>query len=256
MLDPIALQIGSLSIRWYGVIIAVAFALGIGLAYRRAQQNQIDPDHIINMVILIIPAAIIGARFYYVLFNWDIYRYLPMEAFAIQHGGLAIHGGLIGGFLAGLYYVRKYQLSPWQIADIAAPSVILGQAVGRWGNFINQEAHGGPVSQQFISHFPVFIQNQMLINGQYFHPTFLYESLWNLLVFIVLSIRWKHRKIAGEIGFLYLILYSVGRFFVEALRTDSLMLGPLKTAQGISLVLIIIGVIGLYKLNQISKNST
>jgi len=256
MIDPVAVQFGPLAIRWYGVIMATAFLLGIWLAHCRAQQNNIDPNHIFNMVTIIIPASIIGARLYYVLFTWENYRLEPLEVLAIWHGGLAIHGGIIGGLLAGLFYVRKYKLSTWQTADIVAPSLILGQAIGRWGNFINQEAHGGPVTEQFISHFPAFIKNQMFIQGQYYHPTFIYESMWNLIVFVILTLRWPRKKTDGEIAFLYLILYSIGRFFVEALRTDSLMLGPLRVAQLVSVTLIIIGAAGILIQRQISKKKS
>lgn len=250
MIDPVAVQIGSLTIRWYGVIMATAFLMGIWLAYRRAEQNGIDPNHILNMVTLIIPASIIGARLYYVIFTWDNYRLEPLEALAIWHGGLAIHGGIIGGLLAGLFYVRRYGISPWQTADIIAPSLILGQAIGRWGNFINQEAHGGPVTETFINHFPAFIKDQMYIGGQYYHPTFLYESIWNIMVFAVLIWRWPRKKADGEIAFLYLILYSTGRFFVESLRTDSLMLGSIRVAQLVSIVLILAGLAGMYILHK------
>lgn len=245
MIDPVALTIGPLQVRWYGIIMACAFLVGIALAYRRAERNNIDPNHILNMVTLIIPAAIIGARLYYVLFTWDAYRYDPLSALAIWHGGLAIHGGIIGGLLAGLFYVRRYGLPVWKTADVIAPSLILGQAVGRWGNFINQEAHGGPVTEQFINRFPDFIKNQMYIDGQYYHPAFLYESLWNLGVFFFLTWYWPRKKAAGEVAFLYLILYSTGRFFIEAIRTDSLMLGPFRVAQLVSLLLIVIGITGI-----------
>ncbi|WP_027364569.1 prolipoprotein diacylglyceryl transferase [Desulfotruncus alcoholivorax] len=248
MIDPIAVNIGPLHVRWYGIIMASAFVIGIYLAYRRAERNHIDPNHILNMVTLIIPASIIGARMYYVIFAWNNYRSNPLDALAIWHGGLAIHGGIIGGLLAGLYYVRRYDLPIWKIADIMAPSLILGQAIGRWGNFINQEAHGGPVTEQFINHFPAFIKNQMYINGSYYHPTFLYESMWDFLVFLFLMWHWPRKKAQGEIALLYLILYSAGRFWIEAMRTDSLMLGPIRVAQLVSIVLIITGVLGLYYL--------
>lgn len=246
MINPIAVNIGPVPVRWYGIIMASAFIIGIYLAYRRAERNNIDPNHILNMITLIIPASIIGARMYYVIFAWDNYRNNPIDALAIWHGGLAIHGGIIGGLLAGLFYISRYKLPVWKIADILAPSLILGQAIGRWGNFINQEAHGGPVTEQFISHFPAFIKNQMYINGSYYHPTFLYESIWNFLVFLFLMWRWPRKKIQGEIALLYLILYSAGRFWIEAMRTDSLMLGPLRVAQLVSIVLIITGISGLY----------
>lgn len=245
MIDPVAITIGPLQVRWYGIIMACAFLVGIALAYRRAERNNIDPNHILNMVTLIIPAAIIGARLYYVIFTWDAYRDDPLSALAVWHGGLAIHGGIIGGLLAGLFYVRRYNISAWQTADIIAPSLILGQAIGRWGNFINQEAHGGPVSEQFISRFPDLIKNQMYIDGQYYHPAFLYESVWNLGVFLALTWYWPRKKEAGEVAFLYLVLYSVGRFLVESIRTDSLMLGPFRVAQLVSLLLIMLGFAGI-----------
>ncbi len=250
MIDPVALTIGPLQIRWYGIIVATAFSVGIVLAYYRAQRNNIDPNHILNMVTLIIPAAIIGARLYYVIFTWDAYRGDPLSALAIWHGGLAIHGGITGGLLAGLLYVRKYKLPVFKIADIIAPSLILGQAIGRWGNFVNQEAHGGPVTEQFINHFPAFIKNQMYIDGRYYHPAFLYESAWNLAVFVFLTWYWPRKKVEGEIAFLYLILYSAGRFFVESIRTDSLMLGPFRVAQIVSVLLIITGIGGIITLRR------
>lgn len=246
MLDPVAVQIGPVSIHWYGIIMTTAFILGTALAYRSAAGNGINPDHVLNMLILIIPVAIVCARLYYVAFSWEDYRYDPLEALAVWHGGLAIHGGLIGGFLAGYYYVKKQRLDFWKIGDIFAPSIILGQAIGRWGNFFNQEAFGGPVSPEFISRFPAFIQKQMYIGGQYHHPTFLYESAWDFLVFIFLMVMRKKSNIPGMIMFLYLGLYSAGRFFIEGMRTDSLMLGPIRVAQLVSLLLIGLAIVGIY----------
>ncbi|MTI81944.1 MAG: prolipoprotein diacylglyceryl transferase [Firmicutes bacterium] len=243
MIDPIAFTIGPIPVYWYGIIIASAFMIGIYLAYSRSAKTKVDPEHIINMITLIIPSAIIGARLYYVAFEWERYAANPLEALAIWHGGLAIHGGLIGGILAGYLYVRKYKLPVWQVADICAPSVILGQAIGRWGNFMNQEAHGGPVTENFISRFPDFIKNQMFIEGQYYHPTFLYESLWNFGVFFFLFFYWTKKKFQGEIALLYLGLYSFGRYFIEGMRTDSLMVGPFRVAQLVSLALILISII-------------
>lgn len=242
MIDPVALEIGPIQVRWYGIIMASAFLIGTILAYRRAGREKINPDHIVGMITVIIPAAIIGARLYYVAFQWSDYSGDPLRALAIWEGGLAIHGGIMGGVLAGLLYVKKYGLSAWNTADVLAPSLILGQAIGRWGNFINQEAHGGPVSQDFISRFPDFIKNQMYINGSYYHPTFLYESLWDLGVFSFLTYYWRIRRIPGEVSLLYLVLYSVGRFFIEGMRTDSLMLGPIRVAQLVSLLLIMAGI--------------
>jgi len=247
MIDPIAFELGPFVFRWYGIIMASAFLIGITLAYYRASANNIDPNHILNMVTVIIPAAIIGARTYYVAFEWENYAGDFLEMIAVWHGGLAIHGGVIGGVIAGLIYVKMYCLPVWKIADIMAPSLILGQAIGRWGNFINQEAHGGAVSEQFINYFPTFIKNQMYINGQYYHPAFLYESIWNIIVFLLLIFRWPRKKFQGEIALLYLVLYSTGRFFIEGIRTDSLMLGPFRVAQLISIALIIVGLTALTK---------
>ncbi|WP_238455603.1 prolipoprotein diacylglyceryl transferase [Desulfolucanica intricata] len=244
-MNPIAVQIGNIPIHWYGVIMASAFLAGLFVAYQRAIKTGVNPEHILNIVTLAIPAGIIGARIYYVIFEWEQYRDNIFEALAVWHGGLAIHGGLIGGILVGYLYVRKQHLNFWQLGDLVAPSIILGQSIGRWGNFINQEAHGGPVSKSFISNFPSFIQNQMFINGQYYHPTFLYESLWDFSIFIFLYLYLARKKFHGQILLLYLGLYSLGRLFIEGLRTDSLMLGNIRVAQLMSLTLIAIS-IGMY----------
>ncbi|WP_018130534.1 prolipoprotein diacylglyceryl transferase [Effusibacillus pohliae] len=242
MIDPVAFTLGPIQVHWYGIIMTSAFVIGVLLAERHAKKFGIDPEHILNMAMYIIPLAIVGARAYYVIFEWDHYRHNLAEALAIWHGGLAIHGGLIGGFLGGLWYVRRYNLPFLSFGDILMPSVILGQAIGRWGNFINQEAHGGEVSEEFINHFPAFIKRQMFIDGHFYHPTFLYESLWDLCVFfILLAILHRFRKFDGQVLFSYMVLYSIGRFFIEGMRTDSLMLGPLRAAQLVSLTLIAAG---------------
>ncbi len=247
MLNPVAFQIGPFSIRWYGIIIDTAFILGSVLAYCHARKSRLNTDHLLNMIILIIPSAMIGARLYYVIFNWSSYASNPLEALAIWHGGLAIHGGLLGGVIAGYLYIRKHKLDFWKFADVVAPSIIMGQCIGRWGNFINQEAFGSPVSIDYISRFPEFIQKQMYIGNQYYHPAFLYESLWDFLVFLILIIVFRRKHFDGQIMLLYLILYSTGRFFIESLRMDSLMLGPFKLAQLISLVLIAVSVYFYFK---------
>lgn len=247
MIDPVAFQIGSLPIHWYGIIIDAAFVAGTLLAYHHAVKSGVSTDHLLNLIILIIPSALVGARLYYVIFNWQDYFYSPMEALAIWHGGLAIHGGLLGSILAGYIYIKKHKLDFWQYADVFAPSVILGQAIGRWGNFINQEAYGVPASRDFISHFPFFIQKQMFIQGQYRHPTFLYESVWDLLVLLFLLFFFRRKHFPGQIMLFYLALYSLGRFFIEGLRTDSEMLGPIRLAQLVSLLLIALSIFIYYK---------
>ncbi|HBI04650.1 MAG TPA: prolipoprotein diacylglyceryl transferase [Paenibacillaceae bacterium] len=255
VIDPVALRLGPIEIHWYGVIIGTAALIGLILALKEAEKQGFNKELILDLIMYAIPAALIGARAYYVIFRWnEYYSIYPGEIIAIWHGGLAIHGGLIGAFIAGIIFARVKKVSFWRIGDLLAPSIILGQAIGRWGNFMNQEAHGGPVSRTFLEnlHLPNFIIEQMYIKNpltgeyQYYHPTFLYESLWNMLGFITLLIfRRKLPVKRGDIFLTYLVWYSVGRFFVEGLRTDSLMLfgGLMRAAQVVSLVFIVVAVI-------------
>ena len=244
IIDPVALEIGPLSIRWYGVIIATGMLIGYLLADREATKKKLPKDVIPDLVMVTIISALICARLYYVIFEWSNYQDNLMDIFKVYEGGMAIHGGLIGAFLAGYIFCKVKGYSFFQLADIAAPSIILGQAIGRWGNFINQEAHGGEVSRQFLESLmlPEFIINQMNINGAYYHPTFLYESLWSIIGFIILLLIRPYLKI-GETFLTYLIYYSVGRFFIEGMRTDSLMLTELlRVAQVISIVIIVVSI--------------
>ncbi|WP_400163381.1 prolipoprotein diacylglyceryl transferase [Brevibacillus sp. TJ4] len=245
MIDPVAIDLGFIRVHWYGIIMGLAFLIGTYLARYNVKRSGLDPDHVLNMVVLIIPAAIICARAYYVIFEWDQYKDNLLSIFYVWQGGLAIHGGLIGGVLAGAWYVRKHNLPFFRLGDAFMPSVILGQAIGRWGNFINQEAHGDVAPAEFMEKFPAFIREQMYIGGQYYHPTFLYESLWNLVVFVILMLMLRFfKKFDGQIMFSYMILYSLGRFFIEGLRTDSLLIADtLRVAQLVSLCLIAAGLI-------------
>lgn len=253
-LDPIALQLGPLSIHWYGIILGTAALVGLLMALREAKRVGMDPETIMDVVMYAVPAAIIGARMYYVVFRWDeYYSSHPGEIIAIWQGGIAIHGALIASVLTAYIYSRVKKVSFWRIADIVAPSLLIGQAIGRWGNFMNQEAHGGPVSLEFLQslHLPQFIIDQMYIldpltnTYSYYHPTFLYESLWNLLgVLLLITIRRVVALRRGDLFLSYVIWYSIGRFFVEGLRTDSLMLtDTLRIAQVISLVLIALALV-------------
>ena len=168
---------------------------------------------------------------------------------------MAIHGGLIGGLLTAYIFTKVKKINFFEYIDVIMPGIILAQAIGRCGNFMNQEAHGGPVTEQFISKFPQFIQNRMLINGTYYHPTFLYESIWDLIVFLILIfILYKKKQQHGIIIGSYMVLYSLGRFFIEGLRTDSLMFFGLKTAQIVSLIGIIIGTIIIFVAVKFQKN--
>lgn len=240
-LDRVAIQLGPFPIYWYGVIIGTGVLLGLWLATRESDRLGLPKDTIIDLVLIAVPIAILCARAYYVIFEWGYYSQNPSEILRIRHGGLAIHGGLIGAVLTGWVFAKKRGLSFWKLADIVAPSILLGQAIGRWGNFMNQEAHGGEVTRQFLEnlHLPQFIINQMYIDGVYYQPTFLYESLWDFAGVILLLLLRKANLRRGELFFTYLIWYSTGRFFIEGLRTDSLMLGPLRVAQVISIAIII-----------------
>lgn len=250
-LDRVFLQLGPFTIYWYGVIIALGLFLGLFLATREANRLGLKKDYIIDLVVIATPVAIIFARIYYVIFEWDMYANGPLwKIFAIWEGGIAIHGALIGAVLTAVIYARYRNISFWQLADITAPSIILGQAIGRWGNFMNQEAHGGPISEatyeKFHQYLPDFIMNQMCIDGVMYHPTFLYESVWNLIVFGLLLLLRRYNPYRGEVFLSYVIFYSIGRIFVEALRTDSLWLGPIKQAQFFSILLIVGALIILF----------
>lgn len=224
VIDPVAFQLGALQIHWYGIILGSAAILGLILALFESKRIGFNSDILMDLLIYAVPSAIIGARAYYVLFQWEYYSKNPAEIIAIWHGGLAIHGALIGSVLAGYIFSRVRGVSFLKLADIAAPSILLGQAVGRWGNFINQEAHGGPVDLEFLQnlHLPTFIIEQMNIGGIYYHPTFLYESIWNMVGVILLIWLRKKNPTQGIVFFSYLIWYSLGRFYIEGLRTDSL----------------------------------
>ncbi|WP_242216716.1 prolipoprotein diacylglyceryl transferase [Bacillus cereus group sp. BfR-BA-01380] len=247
-LNRVAIQLGPFPIYWYGVIIGTAVLLGLWIATRESERLGVPKDTFIDLVLIAVPLAIICARAYYVIFEWSYYSQNPIQIFNIRQGGLAIHGGLIGAVLTGIVFAKKRGLSFWKLADIAAPSILLGQAMGRWGNFMNQEAHGGEVTRQFLEslHLPQFIINQMYIDGVYYHPTFLYESLWNFAGFILLMFLRRANLRRGELFFTYLTWYSIGRFFVEGLRTDSLMLGPLRIAQVVSITLILVSIIFVF----------
>ncbi|HEH8193944.1 TPA: prolipoprotein diacylglyceryl transferase [Staphylococcus aureus] len=243
-IDPVAFNLGPLSVRWYGIIIAVGILLGYFVAQRALVKAGLHKDTLVDIIFYSALFGFIAARIYFVIFQWPYYVENPSEIIKIWHGGIAIHGGLIGGFIAGVIVCRVKNLNPFQIGDIVAPSIILAQGIGRWGNFMNHEAHGGPVSRAFLEklHLPNFIIENMYINGQYYHPTFLYESIWDVAGFIILVNIRKHLKL-GETFFLYLTWYSIGRFFIEGLRTDSLMLtSNIRVAQLVSILLILISI--------------
>lgn len=229
--DPIAFSIFGIDVMWYGTLIGIGFILAIMISYYRASKFNIDPDFILTLTIWIIPCALIGARAYYVLFNWDRYAGNISEILNIRAGGLAVHGGLILCFTVGYILCKHYKEHFFDVADLVAPVIALAQSIGRWGNFFNEEAHG----------YATDLPWAQIINGIGYHPTFLYESIWCFLLFIFLMwFSYNKRAFSGQIICLYGILYSVERFFVESFRTDSLMVGPLRQAQVISIVIIVV----------------
>ncbi len=236
-MDPVAFSVFGFEIRWYGLLIAIAVLIGTLLATKEAKRKGIKEEAFLDLLIFAVPVAIIFARLYYVIFTWDYYSQNPGQILNIRGGGLAIHGVIIGGVLVGVIFSKVRKINFWSLADVAAPGLILGQAIGRWGNFANSEAHGGPTDLPW----------GIIVDGVKVHPTFLYESIWNFLVFGFLL--WYRRKFAnreGEVFLLYIILYSLARLFIEGLRTDSLMLGQIRIAQLISIVAIVIGGVILY----------
>ncbi|MDM5220555.1 prolipoprotein diacylglyceryl transferase [Peribacillus sp. NJ11] len=244
-LNPIAIDLGPIQVHWYGLIIGFGVLLGLIIALRESERRGLDKEIFTDMILFAVPIAIISARIYYVIFQWEYYSQNPGDIIKIWNGGIAIHGALIGAVLTAIVFAKVKKVSFWKLADIAAPSLLLGQAIGRWGNFMNQEAHGGEITRSFLEnmHLPEFIINQMYINGTYYHPTFLYESIWNIVgVIILLSLR-KVNLRRGELFLTYVLWYSIGRFYIEGLRTDSLMLTEsLRIAQVISIVLVAVAI--------------
>lgn len=235
-MDRFAFELFGLQIAWYGIIIASAMLIGSIMMMKVGKKYGYKENDILDIVLVALPMAIVFARLYYVAFEWDFYSANPDKILAFRDGGLAIHGGVIGGLIGGFIVCRFKKLNFGDLADMASMPLILGQAIGRWGNFINQEAHGGPTDLPW----------GIMVNGVKVHPTFLYESIWNVLVFIFLVITFKKRKFYGEHLVKYMMLYSVGRFFIEGMRTDSLMFGPIRVAQLVSLLLIISGAVFIY----------
>ena len=255
-MNPILLDLGIIKIYWYSVTMFLALLFGGAVVLKEAKKFGINEDFMINLFFFMVPFGFIGARLYFVLFHFDYYQANPIEILKIWEGGLAIHGAMIAGLLWTLIYSKKYKISTRRLLDMIVVGLILGQAIGRWGNFFNMEAHGPETTLQFLKSIfiPQFVIDGMLIDGTYYQPTFLYESLWCLIGFIVLLIfrRRTYTKL-GQTTCVYMIWYGIGRFFIEGLRTDSLMLGSLKMAQIVSLAMILIGLIAFFILGRGSK---
>jgi phosphatidylglycerol---prolipoprotein diacylglyceryl transferase len=248
---PIIFKLGPLIIRWYGLLIASAVLIGVTLSQYLAKRRHVNPELLSDLSIWLVIGAIPVARIYYVLFQWSEYAQHAERIIAIWQGGIAIHGAIIGGVVAALIFAKLRQISFWQLADLVAPSLILGQAIGRWGNFFNSEAFGAPTNLPWKLFIPPEHRPSDFADVAYFHPTFLYESVWNLMVFGLLmalffrALQGKPSLKPGTLFLVYLPAYSLGRLWIEGLRTDSLMLGPLRIAQVVSLIGILLGLAGL-----------
>ena len=241
-MNPVAFELFGYPIRWYGIIIAGGVLVAFFISYILAKKKGLDFDIITDGFLWSFPFAIIGARLYYVAFEYKNYHSF-IDVINIRNGGMAIHGGLIGGLLTAYIFTKVKKINFFEYIDVIMPGIILAQAIGRWGNYLNKEAHGGPTDLPW----------GIMVDGVKVHPTFLYESIWDLGVFIFLMLFRKKQKYEGQILVYYITLYSIGRFFIEGLRTDSLMLGPLRMAQVISLGFILIGVILNYVLSRKNK---
>lgn len=240
-INKIAFELGPLMIRWYAVLIVGGAGIGVWLAYKEAPYRHLTGEDIIDFVIWAVPSGLVGARLYYVIFNWSYYSKYPNEIIALWDGGGAIYGSLIAGTIVLFIFSYYRMVNPMDILDVAVPAVFLGQSIGRWGNFVNQEAYGKAVEN--LDWLPSFIQNQMYIDGSYRIPTFLFESLGTLIGFIlVIFLRHRLKSILrGEVFGFYLIWYGSLRLIIEGMRTDSLMFGMLRVSQVLSLIFVLIG---------------
>lgn len=246
-IDPIAFRIGSWPVHWYGIIIGIGILVAYFLYMKEIERKGIDQDRAFDLMFWSIVIGFIGARIYYVAFSWEHYQDDLLSVFAIWQGGIAIYGGVIAGTLALVYGCLRQFLNMILMLDIATPALMAAQSIGRWGNFINQEAYGGQMTKEKIYSLPLpdFIINQMWIEGAYRQPTFLYESVWNLVGLVILLFLRRRPKflLQGEIAGFYLIWYGIGRAYIEGLRTDSLYWGPFRVSQILSITLIIAGII-------------
>lgn len=239
-IDPVAFTVFGHEIRWYGILIAVGLVCALLIGLKRCKKYGISEDEGTNFFLIMVPCSVIGARLWYVIFEWSYYSKHPAEIIAIWNGGLAIQGGLIVGIITAVIFCRVRKIPVLRFGDAAIVGVPLAQAIGRWGNFINQEAFGRETTLPWAITVYDSVKGYIRV-----HPTFLYESLWDLAVFgFLLLYEKKWKKSDGELLFLYLIAYSVGRFFIESLRTDSLMFAGLRMAQVTSLAMILAGIIG------------
>ena len=232
-IDRVAFSLFGIDIYWYAIIIITGIFIASYFAKKEFVRRGFDEDFIYDLLFVILPIGVIGARIYYVIFEWDYYGANPSQILNFRAGGLAIHGGIIFGVIALLVYSKVKEIPFFDLTDVLTPSLILAQGIGRWGNFVNGEAHGGPTDLPWA----------IIVDGIKVHPTFLYESVGDLLIFLFLINYRKNNPDKAKITSIYLMGYGILRFLVEGLRTDSLYLGSLRIAQVVSLIFVLIGVI-------------
>ncbi|HIR92377.1 MAG TPA: prolipoprotein diacylglyceryl transferase [Candidatus Egerieimonas intestinavium] len=267
-----SISIFGFPIAYYGIIIVTGMVIALWMDCHEAKRLGENPDTFWDMGMIGILAGVVGARLYYVIFAWDNYKDNLLEIFNLRHGGLAIYGGVIGGFLGLYIFGRIKKLNFAQQVDVAAPCLLIGQIMGRWGNFFNREAFGGYTDGLFAMQLPVSAVRQNEITQQMWdhlqtvngvdmiqvHPTFLYESLWNLALLIFILLYRKHRKFKGQIFLIYLIGYGLGRAWIEGLRTDQLLLPGvgLPVSQLLSVLLVIVGAALMIFMGRRAKKQT
>lgn len=245
-MERVAIDFGPIQIYWYSIIVFVGLLVGSIIIFKEARKRKISEEFLINLICDSIIIGIIGARLYYVLFNLSYYLHNPLEIFAIWNGGLAIHGGVFAALIFIIIYCKKNKINVLQTLDVVVVGLIIGQAIGRWGNFFNAEAYGQITTLSTLQSqgIPKFIIDGMYILGEYRQPTFLYESVWCLAGFIALLIIRKCKYLKrGQLTGFYLIWYGLARFVIEAMRSDSLMLGNVKIAQVVSVIFVLAGMI-------------
>ncbi|NLA33079.1 MAG: prolipoprotein diacylglyceryl transferase [Mollicutes bacterium] len=245
-MNPVFFRLGSFEIRWYSLLLIVGIVLSFFIVSKEAKKFGMNNDFVFNMLFWTIIFGFLGARLYYVVFNFHLYRNNLSDIFKVWQGGLAIHGGILFGIATLFLYCKRYKVNTLRILDISAVPLILAQAIGRWGNFFNSEAYGSATTLKHLQSLPIpkFVIDGMNIGGIYYTPTFFYESVWCIVGFLILLVvrRFRHIKI-GQVTAIYLMWYSFGRFFIEISRTDSLMFFGYKTAQITSVFLFVAGLI-------------
>ncbi len=245
-IDPVAFSVFGKEIYWYGIIISFGFLIAILFAVYESKRTGLNPEVMMDVVLVGTPTAIIGARIYYVIFNWGSYAENFWEIFAIWHGGIAIYGAIIAAIISTFIYCRVKRIKIYEVLDIGAFGLLIGQTVGRWGNFVNKEAYGRETTLPWRMELFDIEQQRILA----VHPTFLYESLWNVIGLIGLLIYRRRKKVDGEIFFLYVFWYGLGRFWIEGLRTDSLYFVGLRVSQGVAALSVVIGIIAFIYLRK------